>query len=86
MRRVYLVVQGLLADLAAALAGPRPRPAAVRAGGHEGQQLIELAILITLVAIVAAAGARYFGEGIANLFRDLLVQVTGTVGGGGGRP
>lgn len=86
--RCYLFIQGVLsalaAGIAAALARPRARMAVVGGRGRPGVELVEIAIAVAGIALLAAVGVRFFGEGIGNYFRTLLQQVTG--GGGGGAP
>lgn len=82
--RFYLYVQGVLAALATGLVAilARPRALAVAGRGRPGVELVEIAIAVAGIALLAAVGVRVFGQGIADYFRTLLQQVTG--GGAGG--
>ena len=52
--------------------------------GPAGQSLVEYALVIGVIALLAIAGLTAFGNGISQLFSSILSRVTGAVGGGGG--
>ena len=52
--------------------------------GLAGQSLVEYALVIGVIALLAIAGLTAFGNGISQLFSSMLGRVTGAVGGGGG--
>lgn len=41
-----------------------------------GQSMVEYAIVVALVAIVAMAAVQSFGQGISQVFQQLLSQIT----------
>jgi len=41
-----------------------------------GQSMVEYAIVVALVAIIAMAGVQAFGQGISQVFQQLLSQIT----------
>ena len=47
-----------------------------------GQSLVEYALVIGVIALVAIAGLTAFGNGITQVFTTILGRVTGAVGGG----
>ena len=73
MEYVWMVVAARLA------AGRR-----LAVGGPSGQSLVEYALVIGVIALLAIAGLTAFGTGISQLFSSMLSRVTGAVGGGGG--
>ena len=46
-----------------------------------GQSLVEYALIVGLIAIVAIVGLRAFGTGVNTLFNNLLSQISGAAGG-----
>ncbi len=48
-----------------------------RAGGEEGQSLVEYAIAVALIAVAAMAAIQALGGGIAAMFTRLLGRITG---------
>ena len=43
---------------------------------ERGQSMVEYAIVVALVAIIAMAGVQAFGQGISQVFQQLLSQIT----------
>jgi pilus assembly protein Flp/PilA len=41
---------------------------------EEGQGLVEYALILVLVAVVAVVGLTLFGGGVANLFRTIVTS------------
>lgn len=46
--------------------------------GEEGQDLIEYALIIVVIVLVAAAGLTGIGDEIATIFEDILAELQGT--------
>ena len=43
---------------------------------EEGQSMVEYAVVVALVAIIAMAAVQAFGNGIAQVFQQLLSKIT----------
>jgi Flp pilus assembly pilin Flp len=52
------------------LRGPRRRVV-----GEVGQSMVEYAIVVALIAIIAMAGVQAFGQGIQQVFQHLLSKI-----------
>lgn len=48
-----------------------------KTGEEEGQSLVEYAIAVALIAVVAMGAIQALGGGIANLFTRLLGRISG---------
>ncbi|HZU12173.1 MAG TPA: hypothetical protein VFB58_04975 [Chloroflexota bacterium] len=46
-----------------------------RALGDAGQSMVEYAIVVALVAIIAMAGVQAFGQGVQQVFQQLLSKI-----------
>ena len=46
-----------------------------RALGEAGQSMVEYAIVVALVAIIAMAGVQAFGQGVQQVFQQLLSKI-----------
>jgi Flp pilus assembly pilin Flp len=46
-----------------------------RTAGQVGQSMVEYAIVVALVAIIAMAGVQAFGEGVQQVFQHLLSKI-----------
>ena len=46
-----------------------------RAFGEAGQSMVEYAIVVALVAIIAMAGVQAFGQGVQQVFQQLLSKI-----------
>ncbi len=46
-----------------------------RVGDEAGQSMVEYAIVVALVAIIAMAGVQAFGQGIQQVFQHLLSKI-----------
>lgn len=53
------------------LHGARPRGAA-----ESGQSMVEYAIIVALIAIIAMVGVQAFGQGVQQVFQHLLSKIT----------
>ena len=42
---------------------------------ERGQSMVEYAVVVALVAIIAMAGVQAFGQGISQVFQQLLSQI-----------
>jgi Flp pilus assembly pilin Flp len=49
---------------------------------HQGQSMVEYAILAALIAIVAMAAVQALGGGISTVFQNILGRLSGLGGGG----
>jgi pilus assembly protein Flp/PilA len=43
---------------------------------ERGQSMVEYAIVVALVALIAMAGVQAFGQGISQVFQQLLSKIT----------
>ena len=43
---------------------------------ERGQSMVEYAIVVALVAVIAMAAVQAFGQGISQVFQQLLSQIT----------
>lgn len=48
-----------------------------RALGEAGQSMVEYAIVVALVAIIAMVGIQAFGQGVTQVFQHLLSKIQG---------
>ena len=71
-----------LGSVRAYLAARAPLGRRLAAAALPGQSLVEYALVIGVIALVAIAGLTAFGNGIAQVFTTILGRVTGAVGGG----
>jgi Flp pilus assembly pilin Flp len=46
-----------------------------RTAGQVGQSMVEYAIVVALVAIIAMAGVQAFGQGVQQVFQHLLSKI-----------
>jgi Flp pilus assembly pilin Flp len=46
-----------------------------RAADQAGQSMVEYAIVVALIAIIAMAGVQAFGQGIQQVFQHLLSKI-----------
>lgn len=46
-----------------------------RAAGEAGQSMVEYAIVVALVALIAMAGVQAFGQGVQQVFQQLLSKI-----------
>lgn len=46
-----------------------------RVEGHAGQSMVEYAIVVALVAVIAMAGVQAFGQGVQQVFQHLLSKI-----------
>jgi Flp pilus assembly pilin Flp len=46
-----------------------------RIAGQTGQSMVEYAIVVALVAIIAMAGVQAFGQGVQQVFQHLLSKI-----------
>jgi Flp pilus assembly pilin Flp len=46
-----------------------------RVVGQAGQSMVEYAIVVALIAIIAMAGVQAFGQGIQQVFQHLLSKI-----------
>lgn len=51
-----------------------------RMADQAGQSMVEYAIVVALVAIIAMAGVQAFGQGVQQVFQQLLSKIQG-IGG-----
>lgn len=49
-------------------------------GAHQGQSMVEYAIVVALVALVAMVVVQALGESIARVFQNIVAQLNG-IGG-----
>lgn len=82
-----LEVVGALARGLAARSRPVARGIARRLqAGQSGQGMVEYAIVLALVAIVAMVAVRALGTGIDDVFRGILASFRTALPAGGGTP
>jgi len=43
--------------------------------GENGQSMVEYAVVVALVAIIAMAGVQAFGQGISQVFQQMLSKI-----------
>jgi Flp pilus assembly pilin Flp len=48
-----------------------------RVAGQTGQSMVEYAIVVALVAIIAMAGVQAFGQAVQQVFQQLLSKIQG---------
>lgn len=68
----YLAVVVALGTTAHLLAS---RPWA-RSRGQRGQGMVEYAVIVAVVVLVAMAALQYFGQGVTTVFQHVVARIT----------